>query len=217
MIDVGKYEALCRKMSLTHRTVSRKDELEAKKYWFTSEFLKNKHADAATVSSVFDEAMRAKEKERLLYFKLTEALSDNGRNMLRSNPFFAKYSQIPSVTDPVREMCRLVGIQNTHDSTVSIPDSTLMTNESSLRPVLLNLTRLLRIRVSQEKISLEAQMRRLLSSVLNHYSGAKLVTKRERIDVGKTPQGKRAQASVTSSRIHIEDGFLRNVVILLTA
>lgn len=211
-IDEEKYVASCH-ASRSHR-LSMKDQTEAKKYWFLHEVVNMKDADEAVKASVFDESQNDKTKERILYQKFAE-MSYEPEQIQSPNPYSHKFPHLPSILKGIKIVCDILGLKNTHDCTVSIDDSILTTHEEILKPELLKLTELLRIRVDQGKSSSESQMRRLLSSVFHHFSGAKLVSIRERKQNGKNASGKRMRTSYYKSNIHVEDGFFADVIYLL--
>ena len=132
-IDSARYETLCCKI-LTTRAASEKDQLEAKKYWFTHEFVKNNDADIVIRCSIFDESMRNKEKERLMYFAQSFFNPDTVR--LSCNPYSAKFDQLPHIVEAIRDISRLLGFKNTPDGDVDSNTFNQDTLEGSLEEII---------------------------------------------------------------------------------
>ena len=201
-------------------SATRLEQVASDKFWFDNEFVQNKACDISVKASVFEGYQLDKEKQRVMMWKFAEVCRDPDRmiaSQINDIPYTEMFPVLPSVLKALRRVCDLLGLQNTHDCDTKIPDSVLTLHEKSLQPVLIDLTKLLRIRVSHSKAAPECQSRRLISSVLHHFSGAKLVSKRDRKESGKKKDGKRAQISLNTSKINIGDGFLASVVSLLSS
>lgn len=187
-----------------------KDLLEIEKHWFDTKVALNCESTSEQRQAVFDIMMNDKDKKRLLYNKYLETTKDVEEvidETLKYNQFKEMFNGTPLILHLMREICQVLGLKNTHDTSVVIPDSLLEQHESELQRLLLDLTSEMKIRVTHNKICGAAKTRRMISNVLYAFSNSHWKT------MGK--QTSRGGRRVYESTIELKDPFMTSLIDLL--